>query len=207
MPAIQYIHILAQRCYLVKLFTWVYLSSSDPGTENCCVFLISWTHTHPNTNNTLYYQQTQFVRNCILSDHSHCSFCIVILIISQIVKIITAHGLQSWNKLLFLKIRLYLHFYYLCKGITQMPSDFLFTLDFFFIVSAFMHLFIFSALVPCWVCFFFSFQYTVQRTYEFLELLYINEHSVVHGSNITVFLHKREGTWDIQVIGNILNKV
>ena len=153
MPVIQYIHILAQNFYLVKLFTWLYLSSSDSRTENCCVFLISWTHTHTHTHthNILYYQQTQFVRNCILSDHFHCRFCIVILTISQIVKILSVYGLKSWSKLLFLKIRLYLYFYSLYKEITQMPSDFLLTVDFFFIASAFMHLFIFSALVPCWV--------------------------------------------------------
>lgn len=143
MLVIQYIHILAQKFYLVKLFTWLYLSSSDPRTENCCVFLISWTR--PNTNNILYYQQTQFVRNCILFDHFHCRFCIVILTISQIVKILSAHGLKSWSKLLFLKIRLYLHFYSLYKEITQMPSDFLFTVDFF---SFFLCLCICSYFLP-----------------------------------------------------------
>ena len=171
MPVIQYIHILAQRFYLVKLFTWLYLSSSDSRTENCCVFLISWTHTHTHThthtppNSILYYQQTQFVRNCILSDHFHCRFCIVILTISQIVKILSAHGLKSWRKLLFLKIRLCLYFYSLYKAITQMPSDFLFTVDFFFhcfCIYAFVHIFRLGALLS--LCFFFSFQYTVQQT-------------------------------------------
>ena len=119
--------------------------------ELLCLFNLMNTHTHTHTHNILYYQQTQFVRNCILSDHFHCRFCIVILTISQIVKILSVYGLKSWSKLLFLKIRLYLYFYSLYKEITQMPSDFLLTVDFFFIASAFMHLFIFSALVPCWV--------------------------------------------------------